>query len=99
YSYGRYAHIGDYDDNPVPSVVAVDLMTNAVTCGRKVKEKIFELRGSRSHLVVESVKSALASDRFWNTPARAWYAEEVTCELFRSLSERTKEATGDEIRE
>lgn len=95
----RFIHIGDYDDNPYPSVVAVDNLTQEVTGGRRVKERIIQLREGASHLVVESVKSALDTDAVWPTPARVWDAESITAELFRVLSEKTVEAAGEPIRQ
>ena len=94
----QFVNIGDYDNNPYSSVVAVDSLTQSVQSGRRVKEQIIRLREGGAHLVVESIKSALDTDQVWHTPAKTWDAESVARELFRALSAKTNEVAGEPIR-
>ncbi len=95
----RFTHVGDRDENPFPSVVAVDNLTQQVSAGRVVKDQIITLREGGMHLVVESVKTNLDSDLVWTTPSRIWRAKDITSELFKALSSRAEEVTGTPIRE
>ena len=94
----RFYNIGDEDETPFPSIVAIDNLTQKVAAGRKVKEKIITLREGGLHLVVESVKSVLDRDEFWVTPAKIWQAADIAAELFAALSRRAEKAAGEPIR-
>lgn len=94
----RFTHVGDRDENPFASVVAVDNLTQEVSAGRVVKDQIIRLREGGMHLVVESVKTELDSDRLWTTPSRIWRARDIATELFKALSSRAQEVTGESIR-
>jgi molecular chaperone DnaK len=94
----RFYNIGDEDENPFPSVVAIDNLTQKVAAGRRVRENIVRLREGGLHLVVESVKSILDRDEFWVTPSRKWQAADIAAELFAALSRRAEKAAGEPIR-
>lgn len=94
----RFLSIGDEDHHPYPSIIAIDNLTQQVTGGRTVKEKVIQLREGNAHLVVESVKTALDEDAFWPTPARTWNAEDIASKLFEALSARTERVVGELIR-
>src|SRR5262245_14765058 len=92
YRYGRSTNIGDDDGSPFPSVVVIDTFQDQITCGRKIKNRLIELREQDTLLVIESVKSALATDAVWQvSPAKIATAEDVACELFKALSRKAKE--------
>lgn len=95
----RFTHVGDSDENPFASVVAVDNLTQKVSVGREVRDQIVRLREGGMHLVVESVKTNLDSDLLWTTPSRIWRAEDIASELFKALSLRAEEVTGMSIHE
>lgn len=89
--------IGDYDLNPFPSMVAIDKLTQAVGCGREVKRQTLELLAGQQHLVIQSVKSLLDDDYIWPSGRRAWNAELIAAELFRELSRRAEQVTGEPL--
>lgn len=95
----RYINIGDSNNNPVPSVVAIDNLTQQISVGRIVRDRIIQYRESGTHTVIESVKSALDTDAVWSTPTRQWDAKAIAAELFLALSKKTEEVTGEPIRE
>jgi molecular chaperone DnaK len=94
----RFTHIGGVDENPFPSVVAVDNLTQEVLTGLD-KYSVIRLREGGMHLVVESVKSVLDSGQVWTTPNRTWRAENIASELFKSLSQRAERVTTNGVRE
>ena len=94
----RFTHIGGVDENPFPSVVAVDNLTQEVLTGLD-KYSVITLREGGMHLVVESVKSVLDSGQVWTTPNRTWRAEDIASELFKSLSRRAEKVTTNAVRE
>src|SRR5262245_25427025 len=95
----RFVNIGDYDGNPVPSVVAIDNLTGHVSCGREVKDRIIEMRESGQFLVFESVKTVLSEDRREQLGTKTITPEYLATELFRSLSIRAERIAGESIRE
>lgn len=102
--YGLFKTIGDNDDDPIPSVVAVERLAidnqpQQVICGRAVKEKLLSLIEGRRHLVIQSVKTALASEARWQTASRLWDAQAIAAELFNALSERARQVAGAPIEE
>jgi molecular chaperone DnaK len=98
-NYKHFTNIGDEDNNPIPSVVAIDRLTQEVWCGRKVKQHILELRDRERHFVIDSIKTRLASDETWLVGRTTWNAEKVAGELFRFLSRSVEMISGSPIRE
>jgi molecular chaperone DnaK len=98
-SYDRlgYQNIGDNDGNPFPSMVAINRLTQAVRCGREVKRRTLELLEGQQNFVIPSVKSLLDKDHIWHSGGRAWNAELIAAELFRALSLRAEQITGEPI--
>ena len=94
-----FRHVGGDDNEPIPSVVAVDNLTQEVKVGRGVKDNLIRLREGDKHLVIESVKSLLDADEIWSTPARVWRPEDIAAELFTALSEKARADVGEPIRE
>jgi molecular chaperone DnaK len=92
-----YRTIGDYDNMPFPSMVAINKLTQDVSCGREVKRRTLELLKGQQELVFQSVKSQLDDDRIWSYGGREWNAELIAAELFSALSDRAKEVTGEPI--
>lgn len=100
YVNGRFVNVGDYDSNPFPSVVMIDRLTQKVSCGREVKERIIELREQHNCIVVESVKTFLASDDFRQVSGtKTMTAENVAAELFKVLSAKAEKLAGEPISE
>ncbi len=94
-----FKHIGDGDEPlPMPSVVAVDNLTQEVRVGREVKNRLIKLREGGRHLVIESVKSLLDADEVWSTPANVWRPEDIAARLFTSLSGKAQSDVGAPIR-
>jgi molecular chaperone DnaK len=95
-----FTHIGDGDEPlPMPSVVAVDNLTQEVKVGREVKNRIIKLREGGKHLVIESVKSLLDADEVWSTPANVWRPEDIAARLFAALSAKAQSDVGAPIRQ
>jgi molecular chaperone DnaK (HSP70) len=80
-----FTHIGDGDEPlPMPSVVAVDNLTQEVKVGRaKLRIEVIKLREGGKHLVIESVKSLLDADEVWSTPANVWRPEDIAARVVR----------------
>ena len=95
----RFVNIGDLDGNPFPSVVAIDNLTEKVSCGREVRDRIIEIREGGEFLVFESAKTFLAEDRREQLGERTITPEYVATELFRSLSARAERIAGEPIGE
>src|SRR5262249_29585861 len=92
-----YRTIGDNDKKPFPSMVGINKLTQAVKCGRGVKQRALELLEAQQELVIKSVKSQLDEDQIWPAGGRAWNAEQIAAELFGALSNRAREVTGEPI--
>lgn len=86
----RLRTVGDLDSYPVPTVVAVEILTQKVECGRAVKQQWRELSECGEYYLIDSVKSCLDEDKVWATyDGRSWTPKRVAGELFRYLSQCT----------
>lgn len=86
----RLRTIGDLDNHPVPTVVAVEILTQKVECGRAVKQQWRELSECGEYYLIDSVKSCLDEDKVWATyDGQGWTPRRVAGELFRYLSQCT----------
>lgn len=91
--------IGDpLDNDPIPSVVAIEIFTQEVEFGRAAKQQWLELLESGQYHLIESVKSCLDKNEFWPIGnGRFLEPEGVASELFGFLSRCAVRAAGREI--
>jgi molecular chaperone DnaK len=91
--------IGDpLDNNPTPSVVAIEKLNQKVSLGRAAKQRWLQMLESGEYHLVESVKSCLdKEDEFWLGHGRFWKPEGIAYELFRFLSKCASRAVGGAI--
>lgn len=84
----RFRTIGDQIDNdPVPMVVAIEILTQKVECGRAVKQQWRDLSECGEYYLIDSIKSYLDEDRVWATyDGQGWRPVRIASELFRYLA-------------
>lgn len=92
-----FRNIGDEDGSPIPSVISIDYLTNQINYGREAKNKLMKYHSTGDVLVVQSVKTALASGKTWSTGARIWTEEEIATTLLKKLSEKYRETSAQKL--
>lgn len=89
---GSAVHVGTPDGLPMPSVVAVNLLTGERRVGEEASDMTEQLR--ETHLVVRSVKLKLAEGGQWEAANRLWTAEDVAGCIFTELRKRAEAQVG-----
>ncbi len=82
---------------PYPSIAAIEIVTDRIASGRRVREHQAEFTASGLYRVVTSVKQHLDTPRDWPSHGRRWTPEDVAAEILRTLKDRVRERTGADM--
>lgn len=89
------ARVGSASGSPIPSVVAIDRLTDRVrpfSEAARYRESLAD-----TDLVIRSVKLDLEAGREWRTERRAWTATDIVTEILRELRRRADEVVGGNL--
>jgi len=70
------------DKRPLPSFVAINKETGAVSTGRMAK---VELSGTEEYYLFPSIKTIIGEDMSWKIAGKTWTPVDIAAELFKSL--------------
>jgi len=95
---GEKQKIGEDQNNPLPSFVAINKKTNEVVTGLEAKNAI---SNSEEYQIFSSIKTVIDEDKVWTINERKWTPIDIAAELFRALiaSARKKQNGALEISE
>lgn len=87
---GNVKRVGESEEYPLPSFVAIHKLTGEVKTGRDAKRSISEIE---EYKVFSSIKTIIDTDQEWQIAGKIWTPVDIAAELFKALKKNVSDKT------
>ena len=87
---GNVKRMGESEEYPLPSFVAIHKTTGEIKTGRDAKRSISQIE---EYHVFSSIKTIIDSEQEWEIAGKLWTPVDIAAELFKALKNNVSEKT------